>query len=205
MSSSEKRLVRILANQIRPKTAVSIISGADADLATEDEKELLYQVAEGKDPFEIRRQERAQDAIDGEDRNVGLHFSYRMDPSQDTKREQAKEFLQSQVKKFAKHPVDPEFGKKNPELHRFLMGVYKALQKGREIFEKLPEPMSPVVSASTDELMRRFRTAYRALEESMHQLRDYYRDHGHIADKWVQLVKLRFEDYLPVYKQVTQE
>ena len=108
-----KKLTRLLARKASSRTAVSMITGSDSDLVTDDEVELLEDVANGKDPFEIRHQEKKDDAREQAEGPVEVHFS----SLGDTVAGRSLLFrraLESQVGRFALYDVDPKL-KENKE------------------------------------------------------------------------------------------
>lgn len=199
-----KKLSRILASRAHPRSALLTITGSDADLATDEEKELLEQVVDGKDPFEIRRRERKEDARDQSEGPVDIHFSSLLITTAG-RSFLAREALLRQVGKYALHDVDPQFGKKNPNLHKFLMRVHHMLQEGKNFYEDVPEdPEGDIPAAPRDPVKYKFQSVYRALQEGMSKLRDHYRHYGEVHDKWVKLLQKRFKDFVPVYNRMTE-
>lgn len=102
--------------------------------------------------------------------------------------------------------VDPEFVSKNRALHEFLMKVYKALRVGREFISEMGGELARDTGRKvhSDHLINAFQVKYQGLHTAMTKLRDHYRQFGDVHQKWVSLVKSRYEAYGPLLERVLQ-
>lgn len=199
-----KKLIQKLARHAAPRTALSMVTGSDADLVTDDEVEILEDVADGKDPFEIRRREKREEVQEHSDRPIDIHFSS-LRETVAGRSLLARKALRDQAGKFALYDVDPQFGKKNPELHKFLMRVHRLLKEGEEFYREVPEdPEGNLPAAPRDPVKYKFQSVYRDLKEGMKKLRDHYRNYGNIQDKWVKLLRKRFSEFMPVFNRLKE-
>lgn len=200
MSQSDKLLKALSGQLIRKRASVFEIRAGDGSLCTEDEIEMLKEIAEGGDPFGDKRKQREQDLEEAtEAPPIDLHYSSLLPSRKDVYREA----LKSQVTEAAKFQPDVGFAKKNPEVHRFLLRVYKMLKQTEKLFEEIPnDPMADIPAAPEDPALHQFQHLYRELKTAMGMLRDHFRDYGDVAPKWIELVKKRFVPFVPVYNEV---
>ena len=201
MKNLEKLAARLSQKAPRHRASVFVLAETDADLVTEDEKGLLHEVAEGKDPFEQRRLEKKKNSPGTAEVKVDLHMSGSRDPR--PAQSFAVEALKSGASKLSKYKPDPQFGAKNPEVHRFLMRVHKLLKEGEDLYQEIPEdPLGNLPIPPKDPVMYDFQDAYRSLKEAMEQLKEHYQSYGEVADKWVTILRQRFVEYVPIYNEL---
>lgn len=200
MTDEAKLLKALYDVERRKRASVFEVRTTAAALCTEDEIEMLKDIAKGGDPFSDKRKQREQDMDESLDAPpIDVHYSSILPPSRRT----VSDILRQQVVEAAKFQPDPRVVKDDPETHKFLMRVHKMLKETERLYEEIPnDPMGDIPAAPEDPALHKFQHLYRELKTAMRMLRDHYRNHGHIAPKWVALVKQRFTSFVPVYNEV---
>jgi len=195
---------RLSSKKKSGKASIFVLADTDADLLTDDEKELLEDVADGKDPFERRQKERSE-AIENQ-QGTEVHFSsLDITGGEGVRKAFMDQVLKAQAPKLAKYKPDKSFCTEHPDLHKFLMRVYGVLQDTEDMYEEIPMDPEQVYPAPRDPILRSFQSAYRSLKEAMDKLKEHFHNFGDVHDKWISLIQKRYTEFMPVYHALQEQ